>query len=156
MKPRTGLLLGAAAGAAGTTTLNAVTYLDMAIRGRPTSSTPEDSVERLSTRLKAPIPGDGETRENRVAGLGPLLGLAAGVGVGALLWLARSAGWRPGPGAATAAAAAGALVAGNAPMTLLGVTDPRTWSATDWIADAVPHLAYGVVTAAVLNRLARA
>jgi hypothetical protein len=30
-----GLLAGAVAGAAGTTALNAVTYLDMAIRGRP-------------------------------------------------------------------------------------------------------------------------
>ncbi len=32
------LLLGAAAGAAGTTALDAVTYLDMALRGRPASS----------------------------------------------------------------------------------------------------------------------
>jgi len=26
------------------------------------------------------------------------------------------------------------------------VTDPRTWSAADWISDLLPHLAYGVVT----------
>jgi hypothetical protein len=156
MKLSTGLLLGAAAGAAGTTALNTVTYLDMAVRGRPTSSTPQESVERLSTRLKLPVPGDGEARENRVAGLGPLLGVAAGVGVGAMLGLVRAAGWRPGPGAAVAAATTGALIAGNAPMTLLGVTDPRSWSAADWAADAAPHLAYGVVTAAVLNRLIRA
>jgi hypothetical protein len=156
MKLFTGLLLGAAAGAAGTTTLNTVTYLDMAIRGRPSSSTPEDSVEQLAKRMQVQIPGEGEARDNRVAGLGPLLGVAAGVGVGALLGLARVAGWRPGPGAATAAAAAGALLAGNGPMTVLGVTDPRSWSAADWTADAVPHLAYGAVTAAVLNRLTRA
>ncbi|HEY0168168.1 MAG TPA: hypothetical protein VGB75_14085 [Jatrophihabitans sp.] len=156
MKLPTGLLLGAAAGAAGTTTLNTVTYLDMAIRGRPTSSTPEDSVQALATRAHVSIPGDGDARANRVAGLGPLLGLAAGVGVGALLGLARAAGWRPSLVAGTAAAAAGALVAGNAPMTILGVTDPRSWSAADWAADAVPHLAYGVVTAAVLDRLTRA
>lgn len=156
MKLRTGLLLGAAAGAAGTTTLNTVTYLDMAIRGRPTSSTPEDSIQALSARTHVSIPGDGEARGNRVAGLGPLLGVAAGVGVGALLGLTRAAGWRPGLGAATAAAAAGALIAGNSPMTVLGVTDPRSWSAADWAADAVPHLAYGAVTAAVLNRLTKA
>ncbi|MDQ1620983.1 MAG: hypothetical protein QOE19_3552, partial [Actinomycetota bacterium] len=24
---------------------------------------------------------------------------------------------------------------------------PRTWSAVDWVADVVPHLAYGLVTA---------
>ena len=39
------ILRGAAAGAAGTTALNVVTYLDMAIRGRPASDTPERSVE---------------------------------------------------------------------------------------------------------------
>jgi hypothetical protein len=32
-----GLARGAAAGAAGTTALNAVTYLDMAVRARPAS-----------------------------------------------------------------------------------------------------------------------
>lgn len=35
-------LHGLAAGAAGTTALNAVTYLDMALRGRPASTTPEE------------------------------------------------------------------------------------------------------------------
>jgi len=30
---------------------------------------------------------------------------------------------------------------------LLRISDPRTWSRTDWISDAVPHLAYGAVTA---------
>ncbi|MEO7262708.1 MAG: hypothetical protein ABI047_15845 [Jatrophihabitantaceae bacterium] len=155
MNLRTGLLIGGAAGAAGTTILNTVTYLDMAIRGRPASSTPQDSIEQLSARTHLRIPGDGDTRDNRVAGLGPLLGVAAGVGVGALLGLAQAAGWRPGLGASTAAAAAGALIAGNGPMTVLGVTDPRSWSAADWTADAVPHLAYGVVTAAVLKGLTR-
>ena len=38
------MLRGAAAGAAGTTALNVVTYLDMAVRGRPASSTPERTV----------------------------------------------------------------------------------------------------------------
>jgi hypothetical protein len=39
---------GLVAGAAGTTALNAITYLDMAIRGRPASDTPERTIERLS------------------------------------------------------------------------------------------------------------
>ncbi|MDP9408433.1 MAG: hypothetical protein M3P95_11380 [Actinomycetota bacterium] len=146
-------LLGAVAGAAGTTALNVVTYLDMAVRGRPASSTPEDTVERLSEVVHVPVPGTGEVRTNRVAGLGPLTGLLAGVGVGALLGLTRAAGWRPGLGAATAAATLGALVGTNGPMTVLGVTDPRTWPASSWVADIVPHLAYGAVTAAVLHRL---
>ncbi len=146
-------LLGAAAGAAGTTALNVVAYLDMAVRGRPASSTPEDTVERLSAVAHVPVPGQGETRVNRVAGLGPLTGLLAGVGIGGLLGVARAAGWRPGPRAGAATATVGALVGTNGPMTALGVTDPRTWPASAWVADLVPHLAYGAVTAAVLDRL---
>ena len=38
-------------------------------------------------------------------------------------------------------------------MTVLGVTDPRTWPASSWVADIVLHLAYGAVTSAVLDRL---
>ena len=34
------------AGAVGTTALNAITSLDMAVRARPASSTPEDAVRR--------------------------------------------------------------------------------------------------------------
>lgn len=147
-------LLGAAAGAAGTTALNAVTYLDMAVRGRPTSSTPEQTVEALSSVTHVPIPGEGETRDNRVAGLGPMTGLMAGVGMGSALGLSRAAGWRPGLAAASAAATAGALLGTNGPMTALRVTDPRTWPLSSWVADVVPHLAYGLVTAAVLERLA--
>jgi hypothetical protein len=73
--------------------------------------------------------------------------------MGALLGLARSAGWRPATALTYSAAAIGALIGTNAPMTALKVTDPRTWSRTDWIADIVPHLAYAAVTAAVVERL---
>lgn len=149
----TGLLIGAAAGAAGTTALNAVTYLDMAVRGRPTSSTPEDTVAKLADKAHVRIPGDEQGRQNRIGGLGPLTGLAAGVGVGAGLGLARAAGWRPGPVTGGLVATVGALVGSNGPMTVLGVTDPRTWAATDWISDVIPHLAYGAVTACVLQGL---
>ncbi len=38
-------------------------------------------------------------------------------------------------------------------MAALGISDPRTWSAQDWAADVVPHLAYGLVTAATLAGL---
>lgn len=146
-------LRGAAAGAAGTTALNVATYLDMALRGRGSSSTPEKTVEALADRAHLQIPGEGETRENRTAGLGALTGLIAGIGVGKLLGLGRAAGFRPGPTAGVLVATAGALLAGNGPMTALGVTDPRTWSATDWTADIVPHLAYGLVAHATLSAL---
>jgi hypothetical protein len=148
------LAIGAAAGAAGTTALNAVTYLDMALRGRPTSGTPEQTVRRLSEVTHVPVPGEGESRANRVAGLGPLAGLVTGVGAGVLLALARAAGWRPSLGAEAGVAATLALLGSNGPMTALGVTDPRTWPASAWVSDVVPHLAYGAVAAGVLRALA--
>src|SRR3978361_2187168 len=86
------MLRGAAAGAAGTTALNAVTYLDMVGRGRGSSSTPEQTVEALAEKAHVTIPGDEATRQNRVQGLGPLTGLVAGIGVGVLTGLARAAG----------------------------------------------------------------
>lgn len=54
----------AAGGAAGATALNAVTYLDVAGRGRPASSTPEQTVKKLSQVRHLPIPGDEDTRGN--------------------------------------------------------------------------------------------
>jgi hypothetical protein len=142
---------GAAAGAAGTTALNAVTYLDMAIRGRPSSSTPEDTVEKLSDTIGVPVPGDEETRRNRLSGLGPLLGAVAGVGAGAALG-ALLCGRRPGfPLTMTVASGMG-MVVGNGPMTVLQITNPAEWSPADWVSDVVPHLAYGAVTAFVLTR----
>jgi predicted PurR-regulated permease PerM len=38
-------------------------------------------------------------------------------------------------------------------MTVLGVTDPRTWGVVGWISDLIPHLGYGIVTALVLHYL---
>ena len=149
------LLRGAAAGAAGTTALNAVTYLDMVVRGRGASSTPEDSVEKLAETAHVPIPGEGETRQNRLQGLGALLGLAAGIGAGAAGGLVRASGYRSSTPVGTALTALGVLVAANGPMTALGITDPRRWSAADWISDLVPHLAYAVVVRTTLDAFDR-
>jgi hypothetical protein len=149
------VLRGAAAGAAGTTALNAVTYLDMAVRGRPSSSTPERTVEELAERAHVPIPGQDEERQNRLQGLGPLTGLVAGVGVGVLVGLARAAGFRSQPLVGTALTTVGVLIGSNGPMTVLGITDPRTWSATDWVSDVVPHLAYGAVVKTTMDAFDR-
>jgi hypothetical protein len=149
-------LRGAAAGAAGTTALNAVTYLDMAVRGRASSSTPEQTVEKLAAAAHVPIPGDEETRQNRVQGLGPLTGLVAGIGAGVLVGLVRAAGFRSQPVVGTLLTTAGVLVAANGPMTALGITDPRTWSATDWASDLVPHLVYGAVVKTTMDAFDRA
>jgi len=148
-----GIAAGLAAGAAGTTALNAATYLDMVARGRPTSSTPEDTAEKLAAGIGVDIPGDEDIRSNRVAGLGPLMGLAAGLGVGAALGMVRSLGLRPPVVIAGVLAGAAAMAATDAPMAALDVTDPRTWADADWLSDALPHLAYGLVTAAVLQGL---
>jgi len=148
-------LRGAAAGAAGSTALNAITYLDMTVRGRGTSSTPEDTVEALAAKAHVAIPGDAETRANRLQGLGPITGLVAGVGVGVLAGLARAAGFRTTPLVGTALTTAGVLVAANGPMTTLGITDPRTWSAMDWASDVVPHLAYAAVVRTTMDAFDR-
>ncbi|NDU73793.1 hypothetical protein GWI34_14270 [Actinomadura sp. DSM 109109] len=142
---------GLAAGAAGTTALNMVTYLDMAVRGRPASSTPEKSVEKLADVTGFPL-GEGEKAENRKAGIGPMLGFGTGLGAGLLYGLL--AGGRRLPRPAGTAALTGLAMAGStAPMTVLGLTDPREWSASDWAADVVPHLAYGAVAALVYEAL---
>lgn len=43
------------------------------------------------------------------------------------------------------------MLAGNAPMIVLGVTDPRTWPASSWVADVVPHFAYALAATATLD-----
>jgi hypothetical protein len=40
-----------------------------------------------------------------------------------------------------------AMAASDIPIAALGVSDPATWSVSGWVADVVPHLAYGLVTA---------
>ena len=145
------MLRGAAAGAAGTTALNVVTYLDMAVRGRPASTTPGNTVERLAETAHVTVPGDGAKRASRVEGLGALTGLVAGVGVGGLLGFARASGFRAG----TLLTTLTVLVSTNGPMTVLGVTDPRTWSAVDWVSDLVPHLAYAAVVTTTMDAFER-
>jgi len=148
-----GLLSGAVAGAAGTTALNVITYLDIAVRGRPTSNTPERTVEAMANLFGLTVPGTGDVLAKRISGLGALTGYAAGIGMGVILGLAYALGWRPGLLVATLVATAIALIATNGPMTVLGVTDPRTWGVVGWISDLIPHVGYGAVTALVLHCL---
>jgi hypothetical protein len=144
-------LRGAAAGAAGTTALNAVTYLDMAVRGRPSSSTPQQVVETIAEKAHVTIPGDEKSRENRVEGLGPLAGLGGGVVVGMAVGLARATGFRTRPLVGILLTTVAAMVPGNGPTAVLGITDPRSWSTTEWLSDVVPHLAYGVVVKTTMD-----
>jgi hypothetical protein len=148
-----GILAGAAAGAAGTAALNAVTYMDMTVRGRPASDTPERTVEKLADSAGVAVPGEGETRDNRLTGLGSLSGIATGVGVGAAFGVLRRLGLRPPTLLGAAVVALSAMAATDSSMASMGISDPRIWSAADWLADLLPHLAYGLVTYATLQAL---
>jgi hypothetical protein len=144
---------GLIAGAAGTAALNAVTYLDMALRGRPASTVAEQTVDAIAGATGREVPGRGEVRDARRTGLGALTGIGNGLGVGVLASLARSAGVRlPGPVGAVVTGAA-AMAATDVPVAALSVSDPRTWTPADWAADAVPHLAYGAAVQAVVSAL---
>jgi hypothetical protein len=146
------LLNGALAGAAGTTALNAAASLDMALRKRPASSTPQQTVERGAALLGFRLPEDEQERQARESALGSLLGALAGVGAGVALGALRGTTGRPSGSAGTVGAAwVLAMLVGNGPMTVLGVTDPRTWRPVDWAADVLPHLAYAVAAAAALD-----
>jgi hypothetical protein len=138
------------AGAAGATALNAVTYLDMAVRARPASSAGEDSVSKLAELAHVPL-GEDKSAENRKSGLGPLLGYATSTAA-AVAWTA-AGGRRLPTGVSAVALTVLGMLGSNAPMTALGVTDPRSWKAADWVSDLVPHLAFGWVTALTLRAL---
>ena len=142
---------GLAAGAAGVTALNTATYLDMALRARPASSTPEDTVDAVADRVGTDLPGSRGERANRRTALGALSGIATGLAVGVGASIARAAGIRLPGLVGAAATGATAMAAADLPTALLGVSDPRSWSSLDWTADAVPHLAYGIATHAVID-----
>ncbi|MEV2242298.1 hypothetical protein [Micromonospora sp. NPDC049891] len=142
---------GLIAGAVGTTALNIVTYLDMTARARPASQTPEQSAGKLAGAAHVPL-GSPEQAGNRRSGLGALLGY--GLGAAATVGFALLARGRRQPVLRAAALLGGGLMTlSDGSLTLLGITDPRTWRRVDWIADLVPHLTFGLTAAATWNRL---
>jgi hypothetical protein len=147
------LTRGLLAGAAGTTALNAATYVDMSVRARPASELPQHAVERVAEQAGTDVPGSATARRNRLEGLGPLAGIATGLGIGVAASVLRPLLARLPLPIAGAAVGAAAMAATDLPLASLQLTDPKKWSASDWLADALPHLAYGAVTAAALRRL---
>ncbi|MGY1771171.1 hypothetical protein [Blastococcus sp. SYSU D00813] len=145
------LLRGLAAGAVGTTALNAVSYLDMALRGRPASSDPERLVDAAADRAGVEVPGRGAQRDSRRTALAQLAGIGNGLGVGVLASVARSAGLRFSAGAGAVLAGAASMAATDVPLAALGVSDPRRWGASGWGTDVASHLAYGAGVQAVLE-----
>ena len=154
-------LTGAAAGAVGTVALNAATYADMAINGRPASSVPAEVAGGLAKKAGIDLSAEGEdpddeAEQNRRSGLGALMGYVTGLGVGAAYGLIRphlGGVSRPVAGFGLGLAA---MAASDVPATVLGVTDPTTWPPSSWGMDFGFHLAYGVVTAIAYDAFAPA
>ena len=99
------------------------------------------------------LASDDETTTNRRGGIGALLGYANGLGVGVAYGLVRPA-LRGVPVLLMAAAAGGAAMAlSDVAIAASGASDPKTWSAADWAADAIPHLVYGLALALSFDAL---
>ncbi len=152
---------GIFAGSVGTVALDVTTYADMAIRGRPASSAPSALVGTVAEKIGLPLsyhkntPQD-QTLQNRKSGIGALLGYVNGLGVGVLYGLLRPhLEDMPLPLAGLLVGAT-AMMASDVPLVALGVSHPKTWGISGWVADIIPHLFYGLATVlsyeAVANR----
>lgn len=147
---------GAVSGALGTLALNAATYADMALRGRPPSSVPADTVGTTADRLGVDLATDGDTRtaEHRRTGIGALLGYGTGLTIGLLYGAVRPMIQRLRTPVAGLAVGAAAMVGANAGAVAAGTTDPRRWGIEGWLADIVPHACFGLATAGAFDVLA--
>jgi len=151
------IIKGLIAGAAGTAALNIATYGDMALRGRPSSTAPAQLAGILAGKVGLSLSAGGaddETVQNRQSGLGALLGYVTGLGVGAVYGAARPA--LGGAPAQLTGLGVGllAMAASDVPLAVSGVSDPKTWSTSDWASDLIPHLIYGFVVAAAYEAVA--
>lgn len=153
------LLRGAVAGAVGTVTLNVVTYADMTLRGRASSTTPATLAGKLTDALGISLAeGSGdeakETAENRKSGLGALFGYVTGLGVGMIYGVSARGSDRSlmarGVGVGLAA-----MAASDIPTIASGTSDPTTWGVSGWLADVIPHIAYGLATVLTLKMFER-
>ncbi len=146
---------GLVAGAAGTCAINAATYADIAMRGRPPSSVPEKTIEHYAQQAGVGFGSDPKAAENRKGGVASLAGFATGVGGGlAFALVRRVTGFVPAT-LAGIALGAGVMAFTDTSSARAGATDPSTWSPSDWLADLVPHLIYGVVTASTFDSWSR-
>jgi hypothetical protein len=152
-------LAGAIAGATGNLALEIVTYGDMLLRGRAASGVPAIAAGAMADRLgidALATSATGDRADNRRSAAGALLGYRLGVGLGSLYGHLRPRLGRGRVPIPLAGAAVGltAMTVADAAYGLTGVSDPRTWTATDWVSDIVPHLIYGIVTVATFETIA--
>ncbi len=148
-----GITSGLIAGAAGATALNAWTYAQQAIQGTPSSATPDQAAQAVIESVGATVPGNPDTRQNRLEGLGPLSGYGVGLGVAAVAGLLRALSVKVPFPVAVAGVGFGAMAVSDGVMAATGITDPRTWTSHSVLQDALPHLAYGAVTVLALHRM---
>lgn len=157
------LYYGLVAGSAGTVALNMTTYGDMVLRGRPSSETPAKIAQRLAGNagiaLSTDITPAQERNEqatgqaqHRAQGLGALQGYMVGLGLGTLYGLLRPRLNLPGV-LAGAAIGVAAMAASDVPSITIAGSDPRTWGISGWLADLIPHMAYGLTTALVFEQI---
>jgi hypothetical protein len=143
-------VLGSIAGAAGTLALDVTTYLDMAVRARPSSSVPARTAGRLASAAGVSL-GTEEAAETRRSALGALTGYASGLMVGIVYGILRPAARSIPAPVAGVAAGLGVMAASDGAAVAAGATDVRSWGPSGWASDLVPHLVYGLVTAAVFD-----
>lgn len=146
------LAAGALSGAIGTLALNAATYADIAVRGRPPSSVPADTVKATAERAGFDL-GDEGTAAHRRTGIGALLGYVTGLAIGMLYGAIRPLIPRLRLPVAGLAVGATAMVGANAGAVAAGTTDPRQWGVEGWLADIVPHVCFGLATAGAFDVL---
>ena len=153
-------LRGIIAGATGTVALNTSTYIDMAMRGRSSSSAPSKLIDKVSQKIHLPLSSQSsgslaQTAQNRESGLGALLGYINGLGTGVIYGILRSQTDKiPVPLAAPIVGLT-AMAASDVPLVALRVSNPQTWGISGWLADTIPHLIYGIVTVATYEALSK-
>jgi len=162
------IVAGLIAGACGTLALNTAGYLDMLVRGRPASRLPAEVAGKIADEIGLPLDfnidadtdGDDDDANDfssrlasRQEALGALLGYLSGMQMGVLYGMVRLILPRPPTWLAGVGLGSLAMAAANYPATRLGLTNPQTWDSADWMADVVPHMAYGVVTAAAFEAI---
>jgi hypothetical protein len=153
-------LLGVVAGALGTVAINMSTYVDMAVRGRASSNAPSKLVEIVAGKTGLPLSSQGvgaqdQKAQSRETGIGALLGYINGLGVGTAYGVLRS----QMEGTSTSIPATGiaigllSMTASDIPLVALKITNPKKWGFSGWASDIIPHLIYGLVTAATFEAL---
>lgn len=110
-----------------------------------------DRLEEVADQHGAGEPGP------RASASGALSGIVIGLGLGAAYALLRQR-HASLPGWATilsgTALGAAAMAASDVPSVMTGATShPREWTITAWLSDIVPHVLYGIVTAATFEAL---